>query len=283
MSVARTSADELFAIAAECWGYLESEPLDGWELRAGAGFTNRANSAWPLGPLRRPLPQALDEVHAWYVERGLTPQVQVTVGSEFDDELTAHGCGAGHDSALRQTAEVLPALEILIAHEHPNVPVSTTARPQDRWLRLYREGTLPPQAKEILGSGDDYLYATIYDEFSGEPLSIGRAVLAGESKSWVGLAAIETADTARRRGLARLILGTLLGWAADQGAERAMLEVRPENDAALALYRRLGFTTAHRYHYRTVAGAVQSAQQSTDDQTKQSAELRPDDRPGQPA
>jgi N-acetylglutamate synthase len=260
MTVARTSADELFAIAAGCWGYLESEPLDGWELRAGAGFTNRANSAWPLGPLRRPLPQALDEVRAWYAERGLTPQVQAAVGSEFDAELTAHGCGAGHTAALRQTAEVLPALEILTALEHPNVPVSTTERPQDRWLRLYRDGTLPPQAKEILGSGDHYLYATIYDESSGEPLSIGRAVLAGESRSWVGLAAIETADAARRRGLGRLILGTLLGWAADQGAEHAMLEVRPENDAALALYGRLGFATAHRYHYRPVADTADTAE-----------------------
>jgi ribosomal protein S18 acetylase RimI-like enzyme len=259
MTVARTSADELFAIAAECWGYLESEPLDGWELRAGAGFTKRANSAWPLGPLRRSLPQALDEVRAWYAERGLPPQVQVAVGSEFDVELTAHGCGAGHAGALRQTAEVLPALEILTAHQHPNVPVSTTERPQDRWLRLYREGTLPPQAKEILGSGDRYLYATIYDESSGEPLSIGRAVLAGESKSWVGLAAIETAPTARRRGLARLILGTLLEWAADQGAEHAMLEVHPENEAALALYGRLGFTTAHEYHYRMVGNEAPEA------------------------
>ena len=259
MTVARSSADELFAIAAQCWGYLESEPLDGWELRAGAGFTNRANSAWPLGPLHRPLPQALEEVRAWYAERGLPPLVQVAVGSEYDAELTEQGCGTGRDGALRQTAEVLPALEILTAHEHPNVPVSTTERPQDRWLRLYREGALPPQAKEILGSGDRYLYATIYDETSGRPLSIGRAVLAGEAKSWVGLAAIETAETARRRGLARLILGTLLEWAADQGAEHAMLEVRPENEAALALYRRLGFTTAHEYHYRPVASTADAA------------------------
>jgi N-acetylglutamate synthase len=252
MTVARTSADGLFAVAAECWGFLESEFLDGWELRAGAGFTNRANSAWPLGPLRRPLPQALAEVRAWYAERGLSPQVQATVDSAFDVELTACGCGAGSDRALRQTAPVAPALEILAAHEHPNVPVSTTERPQDRWLRLYREGALPPQAKEILGSGDRHRYATIYDESSGEPLAIGRATLAGESDSWVGLAAIETAPAARRRGLGRLIIGTLLEWAADRGAEQALLEVRSENEPALALYRRLGFTTAHEYHYRTI-------------------------------
>jgi N-acetylglutamate synthase len=248
----RISAERLFAVAADFWGYLESAPLDGWELRAGAGFTNRANSVWPIGPLRRPLTEALDEVRAWYAERGLAPQLLTEIGSEFDLALTEHGCGAGHDDAFRQTAPIAPALDALADHRHPNVPVSTADRPQDRWLRLYRAGTVPPQAKEILGSGERYRYATIYDESSGEPLAIGRAALDSRTRSWVGLAGIETAPSARRRGLARLILSTLLTWAAEQGAEQAMLEVRRDNEAALALYRQLGFSTAHEYHYRTV-------------------------------
>lgn len=245
-------ADELFAVAADCWGFLEAQPLDGWQLRAGAGFTNRANSAWPIGPLLRPLSEALVEARAWYAERGLSAQVVVEVGSAFDAELTANGAGDGHHGAYRQTAPVAPALAALAGHQHPNVPVSTAERPQDRWLRLYREGALPAQAKEILGSGDRFHYATIYDETSGEPLAIGRAVLAGESGSWVGLAGIETAPTARRRGLARLILNTLLNWAAEQGAEHAMLEVTRDNDAALTLYRQLGFVTVQEYHYRSI-------------------------------
>jgi ribosomal protein S18 acetylase RimI-like enzyme len=253
MEPLQTSADGLFAVAADFWGYLESEPLDGWELRAGAGFTNRANAVWPLGPLRRPLPQALDQVRAWYAERGLAPQVLAEIGSEFDLALAEHGCGDGHDDAYRQTARIAPALEALNDYQHPNVPLSTADRPQDRWLRLYRQGTVPPQAKVILGSGERYRYATIYDETTGEPLAIGRAALDRESGAWVGLAGIETAPEARRRGLARLILRTLLAWAAQQGAEHAMLEVRRENEAALALYRRLGFVTVHEYHYRTVA------------------------------
>ena len=252
MEPLQTSADGLFAVAADFWGYLESEPLDGWELRAGAGFTNRANSVWPLGPLRRPLPQALDQVRAWYAERGLAPQVLAEIGSEFDLALAEHGCGDGHDDAYRQTASIAPALEALNDYQHPNVPLSTADRPQDRWLRLYRQGTVPPQAKVILGSGERYRYATIYDETTGEPLAIGRAALDRESGAWVGLAGIETAPEARRRGLARLILRTLLAWAAEQGAEHAMLEVRRENEAALALYRQLGFVIAHEYHYRTI-------------------------------
>jgi ribosomal protein S18 acetylase RimI-like enzyme len=254
----QTSADGLFAVAADFWGYLESEPLDGWELRAGAGFTNRANSVWPLGPLSRPLPQALDAIRAWYTERGLSAQVLAEIGSEFDVALVEHGCGEAHDDAYRQTAAVAPALEALNGYQHPNVPLSTADRPQDRWLRLYRQGTIPPQAKEILGSGERYRYATIYDESSGEPLAIGRAALSMASGGWVGLAAIATAPAARRRGLARLILRTLLAWAEEHGAEHAMLEVRRENEAALALYRQLGFVTAHEYHYRTIGVAAAS-------------------------
>lgn len=249
---ARADVDGLFALAADCWGFLEAELLDGWEMRAGEGFSNRANSVWPLGPLNRPVPQALEEISAWYAERGLPAQVQTAVGTELDAQLTALGCGAGHDAADRQTAAVGPAIEALTARAAPNVPVSTAERPQDRWLRLYREGTVPACAKEILGSGERYCYATIYDEATGEPLSIGRAVLAGSGQRWVGLAGIETAAGARRRGLAHLILRTLLQWAAQHGAERAMLEVRSGNETALSLYRELGFRTAYAYHYRTV-------------------------------
>jgi GNAT superfamily N-acetyltransferase len=253
MPASKTNADdELLAVAADCWGFLENERLGGWELRAGAGFTHRANSAWPLAPLGRELSEALESIGAWYAGRELPALVQTVVGSELDGLLTAHGCAAGLAGALRQIADVAEARARLAGRAYPNVPLSTAQRPQDRWLRLYRAGGIPPQAKEILGAGEQYCYATVYDEASGEPLAIGRAVLAGPSGSWVGLAGIETAPAARRRGLARLIIKTLLDWAAAHGAARAMLEVTAENEAALALYSSLGFATGHHYHYRTI-------------------------------
>ncbi|MBR7832836.1 GNAT family N-acetyltransferase [Actinospica durhamensis] len=254
MPVPRTSADELFAVAADCWGYLETERIDGWELRAGAGFTHRANSVWPVGSLTRELPAALVSISTWYAGRELPALVQAVIGSELDDMLTAHGCEDGVAAALRQTASVPEARAFLAGLEYPNVPISTADRPQERWALLYRAGTIPPQAKQIMGAGDRFCYATVYDEASGRPLAIGRGVLAGPDHSWVGLAAIETAPQARRRGLARLIIKTLLDWAAEHGATDALLEVTSDNAPALALYASMGFTTGHAYHYRPVPG-----------------------------
>ncbi len=45
----------------------------------------------------------------------------------------------------------------------------------------------------------------------------------------------------RHRGIGRYLLGTLLEHCRQQGARRAVLEVRPSNDAARRLYEALGF------------------------------------------
>jgi len=50
----------------------------------------------------------------------------------------------------------------------------------------------------------------------------------------------------RRRGLAARFLEALLRRAANLGCEKAQLEVRPSNTAALALYRRFGFVEVGR-------------------------------------
>ena len=47
----------------------------------------------------------------------------------------------------------------------------------------------------------------------------------------------------RRLGLGRLLMVLALDWGRRRGARRALLEVRPSNAAALALYRSLGFRT----------------------------------------
>jgi ribosomal protein S18 acetylase RimI-like enzyme len=253
------TVDALIATAAAGWGYAESDHVDGWHLRAAEGFTHRANSAWPLGPLERPLPEAVRAVRAWYAERSLPALVQVAVGSELDLALVELGYERADALALRQTARVADALDTLLSVAPIGVKETFADAPTDDWLSLYRSGAVPPVAKHVVGSGDGVRFATVYDAQSGEPVAIGRAALvpasgadASDGTRWVGLSAIETAPAARRRGLAKLVMDALLEWADEQGATDAFLEVAPGNEAAVALYAALGFTTHHEYHCRVI-------------------------------
>lgn len=65
-----------------------------------------------------------------------------------------------------------------------------------------------------------------------------------------GLFEVATSESLRRQGLARAIVVTALKWARLRGARRAWLQVEADNEAAISLYRRLGFGELYRYHYR---------------------------------
>jgi GNAT superfamily N-acetyltransferase len=252
------TGDALLATAAGGWGYAESTWVDGWQLRAADGFTHRANSAWPIGALQRSLPEAVAAVHAWYSERELRPLIQVIVGSELDLALAKLGYGEVRALAQRQTAHVSDVLDTLLSVAPIGVKESFAEAPTHDWLSLYRAGGLPPVAKQVLESGTAVQYATVYEADGGAPVAIGRAALSvapgsKEPATWVGISAVETAEGARRRGLAKLVMDALLEWADEQGATDAFLEVTPSNTPAIALYASLGFTTHHDYHYRVIS------------------------------
>ena len=74
---------------------------------------------------------------------------------------------------------------------------------------------------------------------------------AGELVGWGGVLVVQDSaeiltvgvvPAARRAGTARLLLADLLAEAVGRGAREAFLEVRVDNEAARALYRREGFT-----------------------------------------
>ena len=75
--------------------------------------------------------------------------------------------------------------------------------------------------------------------------------VAAYADDWVGFRGIEVAPEHRRRGLARAIMAALLEWGAERGATTAYLQALGHNEAALALYEGLGFTTHHAYAYLT--------------------------------
>lgn len=60
----------------------------------------------------------------------------------------------------------------------------------------------------------------------------------------------------QRKGLGLLLMQCVLGYMAQQGAQKAYLEVRESNQAGIALYKKLGFEVigTRKHYYPTVQG-----------------------------
>ena len=243
---------DLQAIAATGWGFAERAFIGGWDLRAGGGHTSRANSALPVGDSGFPLKQTLEKVQEWYGERDLPARVQTVVGSPLDQAIAALGHLETERPALRQSAPLGPALENLKSSTDPHRVAKLTKELPEDYFTAYRRGYGIPEFKAILTSGDAPIAFAVVRGDSGEALSVGRVAIDAKS-GYAGIAAVATAEHARRRGLARIVLRDLLAFAAEQGAENTYLEVDGENAPALALYASLGYTTAHRYHSRRLS------------------------------
>lgn len=65
-----------------------------------------------------------------------------------------------------------------------------------------------------------------------------------------GLFEVAVGAAERRKGLGTRIVRSALKWARLRGAHVAWLQVEADNEAARALYDRLGFRELYRYHYR---------------------------------
>jgi len=228
----------LEAVTARGWPAPETAWLGSWLLRAGGGWTRRANSALALGDPGMPVPDALDAVRSWYAERGLPALLAVPLPTQARADHTAARLGWTVDVET----EVLTA-PVGAAAVHSDVLLSDTLTPH--WEAVYQARTVPPVARRILTAPDTVTFASIVRD--GQTVAIGRGVVVDD---WLGVAAVEVLPGYRRRGLARRLTAGLLGWGAARGAHRCYVQVESANAAALTLYASLGFTRHHRYRNR---------------------------------
>jgi N-acetylglutamate synthase len=238
---------ELTAVAARAWPAPESERIGDWRLRAGAGWTRRANAAVAVGP--EAAPPDLDRLAAWYAARGLPARLQLTTGGggDGDDrlaaELEAIGWRADGHTVVR-VAALAP-----LADRDPDERVRVGRELTDEWLRGYpRASQDPGTARRVLSGGPSVWFATVRARPLVVPRAVGRCVVDGR---WAGFAAIEVAPAHRRTGLATAVMAELARAALGDGASAAYLQEETGNAPARALYHRLGFADHHHYHYRT--------------------------------
>jgi ribosomal protein S18 acetylase RimI-like enzyme len=260
-----TDIAALDQVAALTWRGTETESLGDWLLRAGAGFTGRANSALTTGDPGMPLPEAVAGIRRWYTARGLTPMASVSYPAgqpernPLDRFLADQGWTLRDEATVSVMTQTSTAATPATAAQPVVLPVRVDDQPGDDWLALYHfrgQPDLPPIARTILTSAPWQAFASAQD--GDRTVAIGRVAGAGSNVAgagsngahWAGLTAIEVDPDYRRRGLAAAVTTALIAQATQRGARRVFLQVEDGNQAALALYRRLGFTTHHSYHYR---------------------------------
>ena len=243
------SIDALERAAAPSWRALESDQLGSWLLRASQGFTGRANSALATGDPGLPLADAAEKVCDWYAERSLPAMIAVPYplngpgNNELDQLLAALGW-TSQAAAVVMTASTANVAAAAV----PDVlGIEFGAEPDAAWLGRYRYRgqDLPPIARDLLTSAPWQAFASVRAD--GETIAIGRVAGAGE---WAGLTAIEVDPARRRQGLGAAVTTALTRHAAEHGYRNIYLQVTDENASARALYRKLGFTDHHGYHYR---------------------------------
>lgn len=241
-------------ICARGWPGIEQEWHGDWLLRAGHGFTGRANSVLVLGRPGAALPTAIQDARAWYADRNLPARFQLPTGqvdravTEIDGELSDHGWRQ-FDDVVVLVADVRSARDRLPAPcpATAALRVSVDARPDATWLQLYeyRGNPLPPSAVEVLSVGTSPFFVTL--QAGADPVAVARGCI---TDGWLGITAVTVPTRFRRRGFGTDALRAAIDHAESLEAQWVYLQVSRDNAGALALYRGLGFLEHHGYHYR---------------------------------
>lgn len=245
MTLTATQIEQATLLA---WPSLETITDGAWSARFALGYTKRANSIHSLdGGDDRNAEARLDALAAEYRARNLRPTFRVT-------PLAGPGIIAALDEKGWETFEQSRVLATPLTKRQRLV----SAMPK------YFEAT-DPEWRDIQGAMAGYDAAAlkslgqildqltvpargvvVYDE-GFQPAGAALAVNANGTAIFLNV----VVDPERRgEGFGRAVMHAALNWTSQMGATNAALQVLADNEAALALYRKLGFTDVYGYHYR---------------------------------
>ncbi|MEQ9146254.1 MAG: GNAT family N-acetyltransferase [Parvibaculaceae bacterium] len=226
------------------WPAAHERLLDGWIVRQAGGTTRRTNSANPTAAAVS-VAAVRPAIERLFEERGQDPLFRVPgFLPAFEEELAEAGF-----VAEGETCTLLASLEERPDYRASGVTLERSVSPE--WLAAKRRlSPMEPEQARIYSAMVDGL--TLPRAFASLDRDGGIAAVAYGvvADDLLVIESVVTDPAHRGEGLGRACVGRLLGWALDEGVERACLQVEAENAPARALYRRLGFTRdLYRYRY----------------------------------
>ncbi|MBL9047834.1 MAG: GNAT family N-acetyltransferase [Tabrizicola sp.] len=224
----------LFRLIEATWPPARTWRNGAFALRDGDGGGKRVSAATCEGDWDE---TGLSELEAAMAE----PLVMVRPGQEqLDRALDARGWQlidpvVAYAAPVSDLAAKLPPLSAF-AH-WPPLQIACS---------IWEEGGIGPERIRVMQRVDLAKCALLARQ--GDRPS-GAAFVACR-KDEAMLHALEVRPDYRRQGTGTALMQAAANWARDQGAKRLFLVVTEENQAARALYHRLGMQVVGRYHYR---------------------------------
>lgn len=224
--------------------------LDGWLLRLSPGKARRARSVHALAPGKLSFEARLAQSDTVYRECGLPLIFRITPFS--------HPAALDADLADRGFVRVDETLVMVC----PNLPEAAEPLPPGLVLEQAGHSAFAERVGAMRGSPPEHrrshaerlaLSPVPYLGWLLRRLSDGIVVACAQTAQeaqFVGLYDVFVEPGARGQGLSRRLGSALLAGARSSGAQHGYLQVQADNDAAVAVYRRLGFIDGYRYHYR---------------------------------
>jgi len=230
------------------WPALRTMLCDGWVFRGSNGYTKRANSASALES-RGSFTATLIEAERFYGSLGAPAVFRLSPLAGHDTDRILADCGYRVlDETIAMTATLKP-------EPHSDDSISIDRDCVSAWESGYADAqALADNERRAHRAILDRIaplktaFATAYD--GGCAVAFGLGVV---ERDRLGLFDIVTLPEARRRGLARQLVGALMAWGASEDATTAWLSVVADNERAKPLYAQLGFREQYRYHYRVAA------------------------------
>jgi N-acetylglutamate synthase len=220
---------------------------DGWLLRFSSDDAKRASSVNPIYGSSLPLDEKIAHCEGLYAERGMPALFRLTPFAKpagLDETLAQHSYQR-FDTSLVMSAGLhgaVPHVRADLHFERPHlgkwldlaavVRGLSPQRKQAEHQRLF-EGTLPGFAV-IAYQGDT-------------PVACGLTMV---EEDYAGLFDICTLDAYRNQGIGAALCAHLMQTARLHGADRCWLSVAADNQPALHLYHKLGFSAVYEYWYR---------------------------------
>lgn len=229
------------------WPALVTRCYDGWVLRFSNGYTRRANSINPVHGSTLELDEKLQLCERFFRKAKLPLNFKMTdcvYPPDLDAQLEAR------DYVISEPVSV-QTLDLNAQHWNHDPQIQTDMHPTSAWMSTFITlNSIDPALVEtlhIMLAQIPFAAAYFTLRQDEKPIAVGRAASDGKIASIYG---IVTDPAFRRQGFGRRLTETMLAWAKSTDASCGMLQVVSENEAAVNLYKDLGFREAYGYWYR---------------------------------